>query len=296
MALYAFDGTGNEENPDDKDNTNVLKFYDACSGGNNFYVEGVGTRFSVLGFLLGGLLGAGGHERINEGLEKLEANFGNGDDVIDIIGFSRGSALALEFANEIHDNGVNGQAAPPIRFLGLWDTVASFGMPGNNINLGYELTVPKNVQVCRHAMALDERRFSFPLTRVTQDKFSQRNPIDIEEVWFRGYHSDVGGGNDNEGLSNIPLYWMYRRAQDAGLAFDAASVEAAKNGRVPQADPKTPGMDRRANKKRTIRGTDQVHDSVSRIDNAGRFKPNNPPRGLTVVDDGGNVLPAGFEE
>jgi len=298
MPLYAFDGTGNEDNPRDGENTNVNKFSKAHidEADGNFYVSGVGTRFSLLGTIFGGIMGAGGHDRINEARDQLEANFKAGHREIDIIGFSRGAALALEFANDIHDDGVNGEAAPAIRFLGLWDTVASFGLPGNNINLGYELTVPSNVETCRHAMSLDERRFMFPLTRATQDKFSDRDLIDIQEVWFRGYHSDIGGGNDNEGLSDITLYWMYRQAEAAGLAFDLAGVDAAKAGRNPATDPKTPGMDRRANKKRTIRISDQVHDSVARIEQAGRFEANNPPKGLSVVDDDGNVLSDGFEE
>ncbi|MEM7429960.1 MAG: DUF2235 domain-containing protein [Pseudomonadota bacterium] len=296
MALYAFDGTGNEDKPADDEDTNVLKFFQAYQGQDNFYVEGVGTRFSLLGAIFGGALGFGGHERVNEGMDALARNFAAGDEVIDIVGFSRGAALALDFANEIHEDGINGVKAPPIRFLGLWDTVASFGVPGNDINLGVELTLPPNVQKARHAMSLDERRRTFPLTRMTQDKFSGRDLIDSEEVWFRGYHSDVGGGNKNDGLSFISLYWMYQQALAAGLPLDAAKIQQAKDGRVPGADPKTPGMDRKANKKRTIRASDKVHDTVTRIDKAGRFPANNPPRGLGVVDDVGNLLPAGFEE
>ncbi len=150
--------------------------------------------------------------------------------MLDIIGFSRGAALALDFANEIHDNGINGEDAPTIRFLGLWYTVASFGLPGNNTNLGYELTVPKNVQVCRHAISLDERRASFPLTRVTQDKLSGLGPLDIEEVWFRGCHSDVGGGNDNEGLSHLALAGFCSSAS-IGIARASSALSPASSQR-----------------------------------------------------------------
>jgi len=297
MALYAFDGTGNEDNPGEGEDTNVLKFSRAYDGASDdFYVPGVGTRISLIGAIFGGVFGAGGHERLREAWDKLEANFRAGDRVIDVIGFSRGAALALEFANEVHDNLINGEQAPSIRFLGLWDTVASFGLPGNNVNLGFELTIPVNVQTCRHAISLDDRRFTFPLTRVTQDKLSGRDLLDVQEVWFRGYHSDVGGGNDNEGLSNIALYWMYRRAQDAGLELDGELVNSAMAVRDPQATPKTPGMDRSPNKKRTIRPTDLVHSSVSRVEQADRFPANNPPVGLAVTDDDGNNLPNGFEE
>jgi uncharacterized protein (DUF2235 family) len=144
MAPYAFDGTGNKDNPGDGKDTNVLKFYQAYEEGYRaegkcFYVAGVGTRWGKLGKLLGAVFGAGGHKRIREAMKALEKNFKKGDTATDIIGFSRGAAVALEFANEIHDQRVNGVKEPPIHFLGLWDTVASFGLPGNNVNLGYHL-------------------------------------------------------------------------------------------------------------------------------------------------------------
>src|ERR687891_651750 len=102
MALYAFDGTWNENRPDDKNDTNVVKFKEAYESENNFYVEGVGTRFGSIGRLFGGVFGAGGKERIEEAYEALEKNFHSHDEIIDIIGFSRGGALTLDFANTIH--------------------------------------------------------------------------------------------------------------------------------------------------------------------------------------------------
>ena len=301
MALYAFDGTGNEDEPGTDEDTNVLKFYRAYEAayegpGKCFYVEGVGTRLGLLGAIFGGLFGAGGRQRVQEALEQVEENFQRGDRQIDIVGFSRGAALAMEFANEVHDEGVNGIKEPEIRFTGIWDTVASFGLPGNNINLSFDLTVPKNVTTCCHAISLDERRMTFPLTRMVQDAFSDRTLRDIREVWFRGYHSDIGGGNKNEGLSNIALHWMCRRALDRGVKLESAVVQQIKNGCDPTADCKTPGMDRVPSKKRTIRENDLVHDSVTRRPQAGKFDANNPPRGLRVVNDAGELLPNGFGE
>ena len=149
--------------------------------------------------------------------DALRKNVRKGDRVIDIVGFSRGAALALEFANEVDEMTVAGVTSPPVRFVGLWDTVASFGIPGNNINLGHNLGLAANVERCYHALALDERRFTFPLTRVVQDKLSDQDLGEVNEVWFRGFHSDVEGGNQNQPLSSIPLVWMFRRAIDAGI-------------------------------------------------------------------------------
>jgi uncharacterized protein (DUF2235 family) len=219
MAIYAFDGTGNQDNPGTERDSNLLKFFQAFQSGYHgkgecFYVSGVGTRKGIIGQIFGSLFGAGGQQRIEEALACLEDNFCKGDKEINIIGFSRGAALALEFANEIYEHGMLGDAAPEINFMGIWDAVASFGIPGNNVNLGYTLSVPRNVKKCCHALALDERRQTFPLTRVIQDAYSNTPPLDITEVWFRGFHSDVGGGNANESLSSIALVWMFHRAID----------------------------------------------------------------------------------
>ncbi len=48
---------------------------------------------------------------------------------------------------------------------------------------------------------------------------------DIEEVWFAGCHTDIGGGrkvdeDEEYALSHVPLVWMVNEAQDAGLRFD----------------------------------------------------------------------------
>ena len=110
MALYAFDGTWNTDQPDAEKNTNVIKFRDAYAE-KSFYREGVGTRFGPFGKLIGGVSGTGGRERIEEGLEALKENFQNGDTTIDIVGFSRGAALAVHFANQIA-KGAGGSGGP----------------------------------------------------------------------------------------------------------------------------------------------------------------------------------------
>ena len=103
-------------------------------------------------------------------------------------------------------------------FSGFGDVVAAFGIPidlgplkFHRVNLGYKLALPENVTYCCHAIALDEQRKAFRITRVENGY----------EVWFRGVHSDVGGGNQNEALSNIALAWMLRKAAFAGLPVDA---------------------------------------------------------------------------
>lgn len=302
MAIYAFDGTGNEDNIDDALDSNVLKFFNAYEekyqrNGKCFYVPGVGTRKGFIGKIFGSLFGAGGEQRIEEAIDRLEENFKKGDKEINIIGFSRGSALALEFANEIHDYGVNGEKSPPINFIGIWDTVASFGIPGNNVNIGYTLSIPPNAQKSYHALALDERRQTFPLTRVIQDSYSDLPSREIVEVWFRGFHSDIGGGNSNEALSSISLVWMFMRAIEANIDIPSSHIETHKKLRDSEASCSKPGMDILANKKRNILHTDLVHESVSRRDWAARrFEANNPPKSMKVINDNNEILLKGFEE
>jgi uncharacterized protein (DUF2235 family) len=225
MALYAFDGTWNSEKDAGEygKNTNVVRFKDAYAR-TKFFYRGVGTKHGFFGKIAGGAFGVGGHERIEDAKRDLAKQLVAGDRNIDIIGFSRGAAIAVHFANVLADEGVrvNGVIEkPPVRFLGVWDVVAAFGIPinlgfnFNRINLGYKLGLSKAVKYCYHALALDEARQAFRPSRLQGGC----------EVWFRGVHSDVGGGNDNHALNDITLRWMLRKAMASGLDMTAGCVE-----------------------------------------------------------------------
>jgi len=255
MALYAFDGTWNENKPDLGEDTNVFKFKEAYAG-KKFYLPGVGTRFGIIGRIFGGVFGAGGKERVEEAYQELTKNFAGNDKVIDIIGFSRGAALALDFANKIYSDGVNGVQRPEIRFVGICDVVPSFGIPGNDINLGFILTLPDSVKKCFHAMALDERRQNFPLQRVVTTVPDATGEGRVYEVWFRGVHSDIGGGNKNIGLSSITLHWMYRQARRCGLPIPEAELVKQKQNIKPNSEI-SKNLDPIPNKYRTISWTDE---------------------------------------
>ena len=210
MALYAFDGTWQYDNKNPDQDTNVVRFRDAYACGDVFYLPGVGTRFGWLGHILGAVTGMGGHRRVREALDAFRRNRIAGDCTVDVVGFSRGAALALHFANTLPEG-------TTVRFLGLFDTVPSFGIPGNNIDLGWNLGFPPAAQHCCHAMALNETRYNFPLHRL------EPNPR-LNEVWFRGVHSDVGGGNGNDGLSSIALDWMFDAAHRSGVQLKTSKV------------------------------------------------------------------------
>ena len=87
-------------------------------------MKGIGTRArTFFGRGPAEAFGIGGHRRVRQAIERLENNLDAGDGIVDVVGFSRGAALAMSFANEIESKlpGVE------IRFVGVFDLVAQFG-------------------------------------------------------------------------------------------------------------------------------------------------------------------------
>ncbi len=108
----------------------------------------------------------------------------------------------------------------PIQSVAVWDTVGSLGLPlyiqdkRRDTFSFVDTKLNPNVTSGFHAMALDERRRDFPVTRWVMRK-------GVEEVWFSGCHSDVGGGYPpgETGLSDLALAWMMARLQAQGVTF-----------------------------------------------------------------------------
>lgn len=140
----------------------------------------------------------------------------------------RGPAPVQELRGKIGEiNFRNKLAEPiPIRFIGVWDTVGSLGIPDDfgflNLldNAGdhtfHDTSLGKNVQAARHALAMDELRGTFQPTLWTELD-ADRN---VKQIWFPGAHSDIGGGYRECGLSDGALKWMIDEARETGLAFD----------------------------------------------------------------------------
>ena len=130
---------------------------------------------------------------------------------------------------------------PTIRFLGVWDTVASVIVPRPDRfytfslqQLAYTRRNP-SVQAFRQAISIDERRRMFRLDPWEEpqifmhNRFSSTNnsgPQDIQQVWFAGVHADIGGGypENESGLSKFPLLWMIEEAVKHGLSVDRRTV------------------------------------------------------------------------
>ena len=294
MALYAFDGTWNKDEPGTERDTNILWF---CSTyrEDTFYQTGVGTKLGKLGKIIGGITGKGGRSRVRKARKKLVANFNRGDTTIDIIGFSRGAALALHFANKIDSKGVetrSGKQFPKVRFLGLWDTVAAFGLPDVPANIGWDLDLPDNVENCFHALALDEMRHAFKPERLEAQVDNTDDEGVLRECWFRGVHSDIGGGNKNAGLSSITLDWMFAKAKQTGLKLDHAAVKKNRARMKPKAPISKHKEAVGRNRFRVVRPADPVHESVRFRADRPKRRHNNPPAGATVVSNTGRKVRA----
>ncbi|MFT5240366.1 MAG: RHS repeat-associated protein, partial [Kiritimatiellia bacterium] len=294
LALYAFDGTWNHPNQKDRGfvrPTNIRKMATSYTSGDVFYYRGIGNEeeYGKVMQTIGGATGLGGRSKLEEAYWDLVAQYNDGDHVIDVIGFSRGSAMALEFANMIKRRGIPDLSSqkvrwvrrsggkgrrrkvfytcrtksPEIRFVGVYDVVAAMGLAKNigplkfqKWNLMYDLSIPDNVKNAYHAMGLDESRDAFDVTRVPG----------ADETWFRGVHSNIGSGYADTGLSDTTLLWMMQKATGAGLEFDMDSY--AEQFGAPQPNPQGELRDSMSKIydeiQRAILPGDRVHSSVDR--------------------------------
>jgi uncharacterized protein (DUF2235 family) len=119
-------------------------------------------------------------------------------------------------------------ASCEVWFVGVWDTVASVGLPlpGLKREISADPTiVGKPFRHVRHALALDEHRWPFKPRPYVVDELHDyaAHGQSIAQRWFRGSHGDVGGGypNAQAGLSRQTLQWMLGEAIGKGLRLRA---------------------------------------------------------------------------
>jgi len=112
-----------------------------------------------------------------------------------------------------------------IQMIGVWDTVAALGTPIKLLNYllnlipffkykFHDLNVCQSVISGYHALAIDEKRKVFGPVIWENKKTSYQK---IEQVWFSGSHTDIGGGYKEHELSNISLNWMIANGLTEGL-------------------------------------------------------------------------------
>ncbi len=111
---------------------------------------------------------------------------------------------------------------PQIEFIGVWDTVDAYGFPIDWMAKAWDTliypiyfpnyTLPKCVNRACHALSVDDERKTFH--PVLWDESTEKPDNNrIEQVWFPGVHSDVGGGYPRYALSLVPLDWMLSKVE-----------------------------------------------------------------------------------
>ncbi|KAG9048238.1 hypothetical protein FS837_000437 [Tulasnella sp. UAMH 9824] len=144
-----------------------------------------------------------------------------------------------------------------VEFIGVWDTVSAVGvlwprhLPFSSANT--------TIKTFRHALSLDERRARFQPNlwhREAEDEAAARrdpehaslgrhfHPVaevvdevrsfktDVQEVWFAGCHSDVGGGSvantTPHSLSFVTLRWMIEQTirTQTGILYNPGALRS----------------------------------------------------------------------
>lgn len=244
------------------------------------YFKGIGTEVGLAPNLIYGFTGFGLTRNIKSGYYFMVRNYEVGDSIF-LFGFSRGAFTARTLASLVGYTGIlyseeedrlddvlrifidgndpgrerlksylrslpfarNENRQPlPIHFIGVWDTVASMGIPSDLIprrlrtllkhwTASQSTMLPLHITHARHALALHELRTDFQ--PVLWEGFA--NGQSLEQKWFAGAHSDVGGGYyRGTTLSDIALAWIKRAAIECGLKTQTPAL-ALKSSRVDKA-------------------------------------------------------------
>jgi len=243
--------------------TNVLKIARAISPIDEndlqqvvFYDWGLGSYHDSF---KAGAFGDGINKNIMDSYRFIVQNYNRGDELY-FFGFSRGAYTVRSLCGMIYNCGIlkrshanriqnafdlykDRKVRPKdmasvrfrrryalnfdvrIKFIGVWDTVGSLGIPLrmfgflNEKHLFHDTKIGPIIDCARHALSIDEKRDDFEPTI-----WKQRRNMDLKQVWFAGVHSDVGGGykpgSNGESLSDIPLQWMIHEAEKTGLVFE----------------------------------------------------------------------------
>jgi len=211
-----------------------------------YYESGVGTGADLVQRVLGGSVGMGLSRNVRDAYGFIAANYCPEDEIF-LFGFSRGAYTARSVAGLIGYAGLlqkgdmdefalvwegyrlkNQPGQPdvlvhfplrhkdvPIKCIGVWDTVGELGIPGHLDEIFtkfyqfHDTTLGPHVENAFHALALDERRSDFAPTLWVQSPEARAQGIQkLLQVWFPGVHSNVGGGYQEHGLSDVALAWM----------------------------------------------------------------------------------------
>ncbi len=244
------DGTAQEGGKGNNTNVYILfnMIEDRTPNQIAFYDHGLGTGWRKI---TGSTFGAGISKNIQECYEFIFENY-QADDQIYLFGFSRGAFTVRSLSGFINLFGILPKSRRElikeaykiykkknikkrkvkadrflarhhtmkckIKFIGVWDTVGALGIPFKALNFlvpfkhkFHDATLCKNVEYGCHALSIDDERLTFHPTLWDERKIADGQTI--EQVWFAGMHTDVGGGYPEQQLSDIALEWMRKKAE-----------------------------------------------------------------------------------
>lgn len=256
------DGTWNKREKGNEKNTNIARLYDALSQDNPnaqcvYYDPGIGTG---MWHFIGGATGLGISENILNCYRYLVEHYVEGDTIF-LFGFSRGAYTVRSLAGFIYRCGILRKASKysieeaydayrkqnrdtqqaiknsssvdaNVFMIGVWDTVGALGIPVNWLNnfnpflhKFHDTKLNPSVKFAYHALAIDESRKNFSPTLWVGEPAQGQT---VEQIWFTGAHSDIGGGYPERDLSDITLQWMINKAQQQGLQFKPGYASTIK--------------------------------------------------------------------
>lgn len=249
--IILIDGTWNDESGLNLDGliTNIAKLNKIFISDEKHqivrYHRGVGNDNdnSYLGKITGGVGARGFMKIVDKAYARFIQDWQNGDEIY-IFGFSRGAAMARLLAKKINDNGIPESISViiepktnqetkvveqrmasmtdvprepkhriKVEFLGVWDTVSSFGFfpvlrrffLGEHRDIFTGRTIAGNIKKAVHLVAIDETRNPFTPSLMNYE------PERVHEVWFPGVHADLGGGYKEDGIARISLHYMLKK-------------------------------------------------------------------------------------
>ena len=241
--------------PTDAAGTRQITFYDA----------GIGADAGRVDRIVDGFTGRGLEQNVRDGYRFLANNWERGDEIY-LFGFSRGAFTARSLCGFLSACGLlerhamrrlleawelyrqpEDQRDPDklaalravsrcdvrVKCIGVWDTVGALGVPGelwpsfNREHQFHDTELCEMVECAFHAVAIDEKRGPFGPTLWQKRKGESLKQRVVEQVWFPGVHSNIGGSCPDAGLSDLALLWMIRRIQaHTRLAFDERYISA----------------------------------------------------------------------
>lgn len=255
--VICYDGTGAEYGENNTNVVKTFEAITRDKEQIGFYDPGVGTLSYLgrtvgkkIGILLGKAFGYGLQQNIEDGYEYLMNRFEPKDKIF-LFGFSRGAFTVRALAGMIyrfgllqkgsknlipyvskmyHNKEIATSRTPEMielrknfkdafchdckpHFIGVWDTVSSLGhINGRKF---HDHVLNPDIKYGCQAIAIDERRKKFQVD-LWDEPVKESGQV-IEQVWFAGVHSDVGGWYEERGLSDIAFAWMMDKASSYGL-------------------------------------------------------------------------------